>query len=438
MTDIVFSVPEDRGALDRRLAPRRVLFDRSLLADVACIFEDVGRRGDEAIRDATARHDRVTSMELRVSDEQIDACMRSMSSDLRDGIEVGIRHIEEVNRALLPQDWTKEIRPGTVVGEKVTPLETVGLWVPARKGPLVSTALMLTAAARVAGVTRIVVGMPPREDGTPDPGTVAAAHLAGAHEFLLGNGVAMIAGLTVGTASVPEVDGIFGPGPGAIAAAMGTAYSYGKRTVVGIGPTDGMILADESALPEVLARDLMNEGEHGPDSASVLVTTSRSIAECVASEIEGLMDATPAHRRVFLKQVFGEQGMGCIVVAPDLDAACGVVNRFAPEHLMISCAEEMTRKALGKITQAGEILLGHDTPFSAANYGIGITAVLPTNGFARSFSGVTCRDMITYSTIGSLDRGALEGLWPMIRAIGEYEGLPCHVEAARVRVEDGR
>ena len=435
MEQIIFSIPREREKLAQRLARRSVLFDRSLLADVARIFTDVAERGDEAIRAATVLHDRVDLSDIRISTEQLAAYTQSIPSDLRDAIEVGIRNIEEVNQALLPTSWEKEIRPGTVVGERVTPLETVGLWVPTQKGPLISTALMLTVAARVAGVKRIVVGMPPRSDGTADAGTVAAANLAGAHEVLLGNGVAMIGGFTLGTESVSEVDGIFGPGPGAIAAAMATAYSYGKRTVMGIGPTEAMILADESTAPGVLARDLMNEAEHGPDSAAVLVTTSRSVAEGAAVEMKKLTASVQADRRAFLEHVFGKKGMGCIVVTPDLDAACALVNRFAPEHLMISCAEETTREALEKITHAGEILLGHSTPFSAANYGIGITAVLPTNGFARSFSGVTCRDMLTYSTVGALDAQALEQLWPTIRTLGDYEGFPCHVDAAQVRVD---
>jgi len=435
MEPVILTVPAEREGLAERLARRRTLFDRSLLADVMRIFDDVATRGDDAIRDATARFDRVELADIAVAPEQVAACAQAMPSDLRQATDLAIRHIEEVNRALLPEMlWRTEIRPGTVVGEKSSPLEAVGLWVPARKGPLLSTAIMLAVAARVAGVERIVVAMPPCADGRPDAGTVAAAHRSGATEFVLGNGVAVIAGLTLGTDSVPEVDGIFGPGPGAIAAAMATAFAYGKRTTVGLGPTDGLVLADDSADPGLVARDLMCEAEHGPDSVTVLVTTSPSLAARVAAELAALIPTVDPARRGYLEQVFGPDGMGCLVVAPDLDAACEVANDFAAEHLIIACEPPTAEAALARLRHAGEILLGHHTPFSAANYAIGITAVLPTSGFARAFSGVTCRDMLKCSTLGSLSAEALERLMPAIAALGRREGLPCHVDAARARI----
>jgi histidinol dehydrogenase len=282
-------------------------------------------------------------------------------------------------------------------------------------------------------VGRIVVAMPPCADGRPDSGTVAAARLSGAHEFVVGNGVAVIAALALGTESVPEVDGIFGPGPGAIAAAMATAFSYGTRTTLGIGPTDGMVLADETADARLVACDLVTEAEHGPDSVTVLVTTSQPLAERVAAEVAQLVGEAPEPRRGYLEHVFGPDGMGCLVVAPDLDAACAAVNDFAPEHLIVACDEAPAEQALERIEHAGEILLGQHTPFSAANYAIGITAVLPTNGFARRFSGVTCRDMLKCSTLGSLSPEALAELAPTIAALAAHEGLPCHGAAARAR-----
>ncbi|NQT86560.1 histidinol dehydrogenase [bacterium] len=435
MQHALFTLPDDAEALEARLARRRDLFDRSLLSDVALIFDDVAARGDQAILAATARFDGVDSDSIRLSREAMEALTAGIPAELRAAIEIGVRHVTEVNEAILPEPmWERTIRPGTVIGEKATPLDAVGLWVPARKGPLVSTAVMLAAAARVAGVPRIVVGMPPLADGTADPGTVAAAFLSGAHEFVLGNGVAIIAGMSIGTESVPEVDGIFGPGPGAIAAAMATAFSYGKRTVVGLGPTDGLVLADDSADPGLVAWDLMTEAEHGPDSVTVLVTTSAELAERTLEEMAKRLPDVPDERRRVLETVYGPQGMGSVVVAPDLESACDVVNDFAAEHLIIACNDETARQALGLIRHAGEVLLGHHTPFSAANYGIGITAVLPTSGFARVFSGVTCRDMMKFSTIGSLDEHALRKLWPMIRALGDHEGLPCHVQSAKARL----
>jgi histidinol dehydrogenase len=333
---------------------------------------------------------------------------------------------------LMPEpEWRRQIRPGTIIGEKTTPLDSVGLYVPARKGPLVSTALMLATAAKVAGVREIVVGMPPQENGQPDPSTVAASRMAGATRFVVGNGVAVIAGMTVGTESVPEVDGIYGPGPAGIAAAMSVAFSYGKRTVVGIGPTDCAIIADESADAEWIARNLMCEGEHGADSSVLMVTTSRNLADQVVQVLLARIPFVREDRRRNLTALFSEQGLGAVVVVPDIAQACHVINEFAPEHLMVACQENIQEEVLVRVRNAGEILLGQFTPFSAANYAIGITAVLPTNGFARAFSGITCKDMLKTSTIGGLSETALKELLNTIEEIGRHEGLPCHVEAAR-------
>jgi histidinol dehydrogenase len=308
----------------------------------------------------------------------------------------------------------------------------VALWVPCRKGPLLSTALMLVAAARVAGVPRIVVLMPPSADGSADPGTLAAARLAGAHECYVGNGVALLAAVTHGTESVPRVAGVFGPGPGAIALAMGLAGIYGLKTVVGIGPTDCAVLADDSADPRLVAWDLASEAEHGPDSASLLATNSKELASAVARELRIIIDEAEPARQHNLRQVFGDEGRGMLVVTPSFDAACALAARFAPEHLSIVCRPEQEAAAIASAV-AGEVLLGSHTPFAAANYAIGITAVLPTNGAARSISGITARDMLRTTTLGQLDAAALRRLTPTIGTLARYEGLPCHAAASEAR-----
>jgi histidinol dehydrogenase len=328
-------------------------------------------------------------------------------------------------------EWRKEIRPGTIIGEKTTPLASAGIYVPARKGPLVSTALMLVTASKVAGIKETVVGMPPQADGQPNPSTAAAARMAGVTRFVVGNGVAIIAGMTVRTESVPEVDGIFGPGPAGIAAAMSVSFSYGKRTVVGIGPTDGAVIADESADPDWIARNLMCEAEHGPDSSVLLVTPSRKLVDQVTRILKERIPSVREDRSRILSAVLGPLGMGAVIVVPDIDQGCRIINEFAPEHLLVACEEHIQEEVIARVKNAGEILLGHFTPFSAANYAIGITAVLPTNGFARAFSGITCKDMLKTSTIGALSEPALKTMFQTIEELGTHEGLPCHVEAAQ-------
>ncbi len=431
MTGFIFEIPEDEDKLRSRLSPRKNLLDGSLLSDVTLLFNNVAADGDRAIKDATEKFDKIQIKSVKVPEEYIEKSVSGLSNKFRKAVEKAVKNIKEVNEALMPPpEWRKEIRPGTVIGEKSTPLSSVGLYIPARKGPLVSTALMLVTSAKVAGVKNIIVGMPPQEKGEANPSTAAAARIAGANSIFIGNGVALLGGMTAGTESIPEVEGMFGPGPAGIAAAMSVAFSHGKKTVVGIGPTDCAVIADENASPDWIARNLMCEAEHGPDSSVLLATTSKDLAENVAGILSDRIPVVEENRRQILMKVFGEHGMGAIAVVPDFDSACEIIDEYAPEHLMVSCAEKIQEDILTKIKNSGEILLGHNTPFSAANYAIGITAVLPTNGFAKSFSGITCRDMLKTSTIGALSESALHELKETIETLGEHEGLPCHVDAA--------
>lgn len=432
---IIYNYPEEKSSLWKRIEKHYKLFDRSLLKDIQQIFNNVEINDDRSIIDATLQFDKVQIKDITVSETYVEDCIKGLPNELRSAIEKAIHNIEEVNQAVMPQPfWQKEIRKGTIIGEKVTALEKVGLWVPARKGPLVSTALMLTVAAKIAGVSEIVVGMSPRSNGLGDPATIAAARLAGATKFVVGNGVGIIAGFSIGTKSIKEVDGIFGPGPNAIAAAMSIAFSYGKRTVVGIGPTEGAIIADETADAKTIAYDMISESEHGPDSSFLFVTNSDSLAKRVFTELKTVIDEAPEHKKANLLSVFGGTGFGAIVITKTIEDACQVVNEYAPEHLMINCDERNQQIALDLVRNTGEILVGKYTPFAAANYLIGITAVLPTNGYAKRFSGITCKDMLKYSSFGKLDKDAIRDLFPAIKAIGDYENLPCHVKASEIRL----
>jgi histidinol dehydrogenase len=436
MQSIVYSYPEQNELVAARFKTHKILFNRATLNGVLSIFDEVAGSGDDGIRKVTERFDGVELEELVLSEQYVEQCVAALSPSLREAIEQAIHNVQEVNLAMLPESWEKQIRPGTIVGENVSPLESVGIWIPARKGPLISTSIMLVAAAKAAGVSKIVVGMPPLKDGSGDKGTVAAAKLAGADEFVIGNGVSIIAGFAQGTASIPEVDGIFGPGPGGIAASMSVAMTFGKKSVLGIGPTECAIIADETADPLIIAYDLMNEGEHGPDSSSLLVTTSINLARKVESLLWKCIDEVEDKRQQVLKNVFGPDGKGAIIVTPDIESACNFINGFAPEHLMVVCGIDMEKQVLEQVKHAGEILIGGYTPFSAANYGIGITAVLPTNHFAKAFSGITSKDMVKVSTIGKLSKEALQGIYPIIKEMGTYEQLPCHVKAAEIRLVD--
>jgi histidinol dehydrogenase len=428
----VLVCPRDDLVVAERLARREALIDAHLISGVQAIFSQVKEQGDRAVLEATRTHDGVELSESRVPESAIEQAIAELPTELRVAIDVARGRIEGVNRALLPCDVIREMEPGVRVGELYRPLDSVALWVPCRKGPLLSTALMLVTAASVAGVPRIAVLMPPRADGSADPGTLAAARLAGAHDCFLGNGVALLAAAAHGTESLSRVAGVFGPGPGGIAVAMAMAGMFGLKTVVRIGPTDCAVLADDSADPRLVAWDLASEAEHGPDSASLLATPSEAFSRAVATELASIIAGAETTRRENLQHVFGETGRGMLVVTPGFTAACELAARFAPEHLSIVCRAEARAAAISSAV-AGEVLLGAHTPFSAANYAIGITAVLPTNGAARALSGITARDMQRTTTFGELDAAALAALTPTIGRLARYEGLPCHAAAAEAR-----
>jgi histidinol dehydrogenase len=426
-----FTLPGENAALALRLSARSAPLRIGELQRILSIFEQVQRGGDEAVLKVTRDHDQVDLPRVAVDPRHVAAEVARLSSELHQAIEISLRHITEVNTGLLPADTEKIVRPGTRVGERYRPLDSVAVYVPTRKGPLISTALMLIGAARVAGVERIVMLAPPLTSGAWEPQTFAAGMLAGATEFYVGNGVALIAALCHGTPSAPGVDGIVGPGPSGIAAAMGIAACFGKRTVVGLGPTDCAILADYDANPTNLALDLLAEAEHGKDSSALLVTPSSALAGAVRAALERQIATLPAARRDGVEWVFGPNGLGALVVAP-WDAGVELLNAFAPEHLLL--VGPGAEAQVSRIRHAGEVLLGADSPFAAANYAIGVTAVLPTNGFARSSSAVTALDFLRLSTMASLDAGALQALASTIVTLATAEGLPCHANAITQRV----
>lgn len=357
MNNLIYKFPEHNELLATRYQSHKTLFNRDVLHGVLSIFDEVARSGDDAIRSLTERFDGVVVHDLVLTDDYVDKSVHSLTPPLRAAIERAIQNVREVHAALLPRSWEKEIRPGTIIGESVKALESVGIWIPARKGPLISTAIMLVVAAKEAGAKKIVVGMPPLKNGQGDQGTVAAAKLAGADQFVIGNGVSIIAGFSQGTESVPELDGIFGPGPGGIAAAMSVAMTYGKKSVLGIGPTESVIIADETADPLLLVHDLINEGEHGPDSSSLLVTNSAVLAHKVEKLLWNCIDEVEEKRRQYLQSVFGPSGKGAIIVTPDIAKACDFVNWFALEHLMVVCGEPNERLILEQ-TKKGRSKLG--------------------------------------------------------------------------------
>src|SRR5438309_3453558 len=411
---------------------RAEIFAAERIAHVRAIIEDVQQRRDAAILEYTQRFDGVslTPDRLHVDRQEIRQAYDAVDGGLRTALASSIERARRYNEWLRPPGLAlEELEPGLTVGIKYTPVAGVGIYVPSGKGAFPSTFITLATPAVVAGVEEIIVVLPPRKDGRADPAVLVAADLLGVSQIFRANGVAGIAGLAFGTATIPRVELLGGPGNPYVTAAQIVVQSYGVRVLSFLGPTESMIVADESADPDRLALDLLNEAEHGADSAALLVTPSAALAEEVNERLPRYLDRLPPERRQFAVAALSHYG-GAIVV-DTVDEAVLLVNHYAPEHLQIATRDPFATLAL--IRNAGEILLGQETPFSAGNYAIGVPAALPTSGFARVTSGVTVLSYLKATSVAHLTAGALERVRPVIQRLGRYEDFPAHVLAVEAR-----
>ncbi|HEX4836437.1 MAG TPA: histidinol dehydrogenase [bacterium] len=408
------------------------VFAADRLAHVRAIIDDVGRRGDEAIVEYTQRFDRVTLSpdRFQVSGEEVARAYEAVDDALRAALASSIERARRYNEWLRPPALTLDERePGITTGVKFTPVDSVGLYVPSGKGAFPSTFITLVTPAVVAGVDEIAVVLPPRPDGSADPAVLVAADLLGVSRVFRCNGVAGIAGLATGTATLPRVRLLGGPGNPYVTAAQIAVQALGVRLLSVLGPTEAMILADDSADPERLALDLLNEAEHGKDSAAILLTTSEALVGDVQDRLPRYLAQLPEWRREFAASALSDYGGA--VIARTMDDAVAFANLYAPEHLQIATRDPFA--TLQQIRNAGEVLLGQDTPFSAGNYAIGVPAALPTSGFARVLAGVSVLSFLKATSVAHLDARGLAAVRPVIERLGRYEEFPAHVLAVTAR-----
>ncbi|MGI8868673.1 MAG: histidinol dehydrogenase, partial [Mycobacteriales bacterium] len=331
--------------------------------------------------------------------------------------------------------WTAEPRPGLLVGEQAAPIPSVGLFVPSGKGSFPSVLIHIATPAVVAGVERIVVVVPPLPGGAGevDPATLVAARELGLTEVYRSNGPAGIAALACGTETIPRVRKIVGPGSPGIAWAEAEVQRLGCPVEVGFGPSDALIVADESADPRLLAADLLNEAEHGADSSAVLVCTSRPVLEAARDHVARQLVDLPEPRRTFAATSIAHNGG--LVLVEGREPAMAVANEYAAEHLQLAVAAP--REWLADVRYAGTVLLGQWTTFAASNFAIGTPATLPTTGYARVSSGVTASTYLVRSAIAELDEAEFRRLAPVVTELAEHEGFPAHAATVTVRERDG-
>ena len=324
--------------------------------------------------------------------------------------------------------WFVEVQPGIMAGEKVSPVSSAGLYVPRGKGAFPSVMLMLAVPAKVAGVPRVVVVTPPTPEGKADAASLVAAEICGVDEVYVVGGMQAVAALAYGTASIPRVQKIIGPGSSYVSAAKRLLYGI---VDVGLpaGPSESIILTDEHVDPRLAALDLLVEAEHGPDSAAILVTHSREVAEQALEVLPGYISELPEWRQKFINTVLSNYGG--VLLTNSLEESIQFVNDYAPEHLELLTAEPFV--TLNKIKNAGEILLGSMTPIPTANYCLGLNAILPTGGFAKSFSSVSVQDFLKRSGVGYLSREGYQRLQGITATLADYEDFPAHAMAIRKR-----
>ncbi|NTW39832.1 MAG: histidinol dehydrogenase [Cellulomonadaceae bacterium] len=403
------------------------IFDPALRESVLEIIEDVRDNGDAALVRALAKFDRCTVEPegIRVSEAEFAAARKGLDDGLLTAIRDSISHIRRFNEELLSHspDWSFETEPGVVVGEKSSPIASAGLFVPSGKGSFPSVLVQLGTPAVVAGVPQVAVVVPPvpGSGGVVDPAVLVVADELGLHDVFRANGPAGIAALAFGTESVPKVRKVCGPGSPPVTIAQIEVQRFGTASVMLLGPSESLVLADDSADPYLLAADLLNEAEHGPDSSSVLVTDSAELLAKVQVEVARQLADLPAPRDAYALAALSNGGA---VLVDDMVQGAEVANAYAPEHMQLVVRDEDAILAL--LHDAGEILLGQFTTVSMANFVLGCPAALPTSGYAKVSSGVTVDAFRKRTAVAKSDRAGLERMAGTVVAFCRHEGFPAH------------
>lgn len=404
-------------------------FSPEIEAAAATIIDEVRRRGDEALCDFAEKfdHARLAPSQFRLGDEEVDEACKSVSPEDREAIDMAVTHIQEFYSHTLPKDWSYSPRPGVVLGEQFHPLDIVGCYIPGGTAPLVSTVCHTVAIARTAGVKDIVVCTPPGGAKGIHPALLYACRAAGATAIYRLGGVYAIAAMAIGTATIPKVEKICGPGNAYVAAAKRRLYGEVALDLVA-GPSEVLVIADDTANPVYLAADILSQAEHGSGrEQAVLVSTDRRILDEAAREI--VRQAALLKRQECVQKVL-ENGL-FLVEAADLEDAARIASLYAPEHLELQVADP---KALApKITAAGAIFMGEYTPEPVGDYIAGPSHVLPTGGTARFFNGLTGDAFFRRTSLLSYDREALLREQPALARLTAAEGLDAHGRSAAIR-----
>lgn len=391
------------------------------------IFAEVMRDGDKALAKYTLRFDRVSLENIAVTEEEFDRAEQAVGEDLKEAIREAKRNIEAFHILQQPAPCEYVNARGFRCWQEAKGIEKVGLYIPGGSAPLFSTVLMLAVPARIAGCHEIILCTPPNRAGAVEPAILWTARLCGVTRVYKVGGVQAIGAMTLGTETIPQVYKIFGPGNQYVTAAKQLACNFGVAIDMPAGPSEVMVVADRSANPAFIAADLLSQAEHGPDSQVVLVTPDAGILPEVEQELEAQLAVLP-RKEIAVKALANSK----FVVLADIEQCMELVNEYAPEHLIL-CVENYREQAKC-VVNAGSVFLGNYSPESAGDYASGTNHTLPTNGYAKAYSGVNLDAFIKKITFQEISREGLGYLGRTIEIMAENEQLFAHKNAVTLRI----
>lgn len=408
---------------------KRPLFSvAELTQQVQAVLDEIRTGGMDAVRKYTERFDGVSITNIAVSEEEVESAISFVDSELQDSIRVAAANIRKFHESQVPVTQKIETTSGVTCWQKAVAIEKVGLYIPGGSAPLFSTVLMLTIPAKIAGCKEIVLCTPPDKSGKINPAILFAAQLVGVTKIFKVGGIQAIASMAYGIGEVPKVSKIFGPGNQYVMAAKQLVSNSDVAIDMPAGPSEVAVMADSSADPAFIAADLLSQAEHGPDSQVILVTNDQSLVEKVDQELERQLAELP--RRVIAEKAL--ENSRAIVLSGEREMV-DLINEYAPEHLIISMKNYF--EVAERIINAGSVFLGNYTPESAGDYASGTNHTLPTNGWARSFSGVNLDSYLKKITFQEISPEGMKNLGPVIEKMAAAELLEAHKNAVTLRMK---
>jgi len=412
----------------RRLCQRNPIDDEEIVSVCRFIFQAVAEKGDEAVRSFTLQFDGVEIDEFRVGADAINEAVQETAPEVMTALQQAAANIRKFHSAQQIPEKPVETQPGVTCWRASRAISPIGIYVPGGTAVLPSTVLMLGIPARLAGCARIILCVPPDSEGKVSPEVLAAAQIAGIRQIFKVGGAQAIAAMTFGTESIPQVEKIFGPGNRYVQTAKLLATFHGVAIDMVAGPSEVLVIADETASAEFVASDLISQAEHGGDSRVVLVSTSEKLIEDVLGELHKQAAGLP--RENYVQASLSE---GLALLAESLDEAFDFSNRYAPEHLILNVDDP--RQYQGLIQSAGSVFIGPWSPEVAGDYASGTNHTLPTSGMARAYSGVSMDSFVKKITFQELTPEGLRSLAPTLEALARIESLEGHRRAVSIRIE---